>query len=124
MRFDRDGQPQLLRSGKLVDDGTMSTMYRRKVFDRLGAFAATRSRGDVEMRERIRQAFGPAAFRQTYCPLVFCLGASATLSQRTLRRHEGALGCFRSAFLSRAWNRDEAVPEPLGPLPVPEALRP
>lgn len=124
MRFSTDGQPQFLRGMKLVDDGPMSTMYRRGAFDRLGPFTATRSRGDVEMRERIRQAFGPAAFVQTTCPLVFCLGAPTTLSLSTVRSHEAALKRFRSAFLSRNWHMGDEGPVPLGTLPVPEALRP
>ena len=124
MRLDEGGRPQFLRDMRLVDDGTMSTMYRREAFERLGPFAATRSRGDVEMRERIRQAFGPAAFQQMACPLVFCLGAGSTHSRRIVQDHEGVLKRFRSAFLSRAWRRGDAGPEPIGPLVVPPTLRP
>ena len=42
MRLDEDGRPQFLRDMRLVDDGTMSTMYRRTAFEKLGAFAETR----------------------------------------------------------------------------------
>ena len=124
MRFDRNGQPQFLRNMKLSDDGTMSTMYRREAFDKLGPFAPTRSRGDVEMRERIRQAFGPVAFRQTACPLVFCLGAPTTLSRTVVQNNESALKRFRTAILHRTWQMGSKGPQPLGDLPIPDGLRP
>ena len=125
MRFDRNGRPQFLRNLHIVDDGPMSTMFRREAFDRLGPFAATRSRGDVEYRERIRQSYGPRAFDRTPCPMVFCFGAPGTLSQRVVRQTGDALKAFRQSIGLRRWVSDsDGRPVPLGALTIPAGLRP
>lgn len=125
MRFDRNGRPQFLRNLHIVDDGPMSTMFRREVFDILGPFAATRSRGDVEYRERIRQAYGPRAFDRTPCPMVFCFGAPGTLSQRVVRQTGDALKAFRHTFGQRRWiSESTGRPVPVGTLTIPTGLRP
>ena len=124
IRFDEKARPQFQKNLKIVADGTMSTMFRRTVFDRLGPFCETRSRGDVEYRERIRQAFGPAAFCETACPLVFCFGAPTTLSQTVAREKAHALKEFRNSFSQRRWQHMPAGPIPLGRVPIPMALRP
>ena len=124
IRFDEWARPQLQKNMRLLSDGTMTTMFRREVFERLGPFVQTRSRGDVEYRERIRQAFGPAAFRETQCPLVIAYGAPMTLSNSIAREKAHFLKEFRNDLSRRRWRWTANGPEPLGQLPVPMALRP
>ncbi len=126
MRLDAAGRTQLQNGMEATGDGTMTTMFRREVFDRLGPFTETRSRGDVEYRQRIRKALGPAAHREIDCPLVLCYAAAGTLSNAVTREKGAALRQFRTAFRRRRWLWDKATgaPRPLGELAVPFRLRP
>ena len=124
LRFDRDGQLQLEHDFQLRGDGTMSSMFRKTAFDLTGPFAAVRSRGDVEFRERVKKAFGPQGYRQIGCPLVFCFSAPGTLSHSTKREKNQQLQAFRRAFRAREWRLSPTGPVPLGELAVPWALRP
>jgi glycosyltransferase involved in cell wall biosynthesis len=125
LRVDQGARLQFQPGFGALADGTMSTLYRRAVFDRLGFFAPVRSRGDVEFRARIRQALGPEAYRETHCPLVVCLGDAGTLSQATKRDKTAALRVFRSNFSRRRWTGLGTIhPRPVGSLSIPESLRP
>jgi hypothetical protein len=124
LRFDLNGRPQLEHGFQLRGDGTMSSMFRKSVFDLIGPFALVRSRGDVEFRERVRKALGPQAYRQLECPLVFCFSGPATLSHSTRRNKREQLQAFRRAFNARGWQWTHDGPRPLGQLAVPWALRP
>lgn len=125
LRIDRDGLVQFQPGFGLVADGTMSTLYRRSVFDLIGGFAPVRSRGDVEFRTRIRRALGPEAYRETFCPLVICYADAGTLSQTTRRDKEAALRAFRTNFTRRLWSRRDLLPpRPVGTLAIPELLQP
>ena len=125
LRIDEGARLQFQPGFGALADGTMSTLYRRTVFERIGLFAPVRSRGDVEFRVRIQQALGPAAYRETHCPLVFCLADSGTLSQATRRDKAAALQVFRSNFSRRRWTGlDTSNPRPVGSLSVPEQLQP
>ncbi|RZJ92833.1 MAG: glycosyltransferase family 2 protein, partial [Brevundimonas sp.] len=85
LRIDGGGRPQFEHDFSLVGDGTMTSMFRREVFKAVGPFASVRSRGDVEMRERIRAALGAGAVIHVDYPLVYCNAAPDTLSNRTAR---------------------------------------
>jgi hypothetical protein len=124
LRFDLNGRPQLEHNFQLRGDGTMSSMFRKSVFDRIGPFAQVRSRGDVEFRERVKKVLGPQAYRQLECPLVFCFSGPATLSHSTRRNQREQLQAFRRAFSARGWRVTGDGPRPLGELAVPWALRP
>lgn len=124
LRFDADGRLQIEHDFKLTGDGTMSSMYRRSVFDTLGPFASVRSRGDVEFRERVKKAIGPHAYRELECPLVFCFAGPATLSHSTARSKRQQLQDFRRSFALRLWRHDQSEPSGLGELNIPGALRP
>ena len=124
LRFDLNGRPQLEHDFQLRGDGTMSSMFRKSVFDLIGPFAPVRSRGDVEFRERAKKALGPQAYRQLECPLVFCFSGPATLSHSTRRNKREQLQAFRRAFNAREWQWTREGPRPLGELAVPWALRP
>ncbi len=125
LRIDEGARLQFQPGFGALADGTMSTLYRRAVFERIGAFAPIRSRGDVEYRARIRQALGPASYRETRCPLVVCFADSGTLSQSTKRDKAAALRIFRSNFSHRRWTGlDTSHPRPVGSLSIPEPLQP
>ncbi|RZJ85422.1 MAG: glycosyltransferase family 2 protein, partial [Brevundimonas sp.] len=85
LRIDGGGRPQFEHDFSLVGDGTMTSMFRREAFKAVGPFASVRSRGDVEMRERIRAALGAGAVIHVDYPLVYCNAAPDTLSNRTAR---------------------------------------
>ena len=124
LRIDLAGNIQFQDSGSIIADGTMTSVFRREVFDLLGPFLATRSRGDVEYRERIRRALGPAAFVATQCPLTLCYSAPTTLSKSTERDKFHYLKQLRAGFGRRRWTRRDGRPVPLGPVSVPWQLRP
>jgi len=124
MRFDAGGRLQIAHDGRIFGDGTMSTMFRRRVFDTLGPFAAVRSRGDVEYRERIRRTSGEAALAAIACPLVFCGSSPNSLSNLVQQASGRALRDLRRNFMLLEWRIEDGVGRPLGPLVVPQPLRP
>lgn len=128
LRIDGGGKPQFEQDFGLLGDGTMTSMFRREVFDRIGVFARVRSRGDVEMRERIRAAFGEAAIVHVDYPLVYCNAAPTTLSNRTASTSPQYLSLFRANFaryhrhLRQARAVGQAITPPDAAVPLP--LRP
>lgn len=101
IRIDRAGKVQLEANFTVLGDGPMTSMFRRSVFDTVGPFAAIRSRGDVEMRERIRGYYGSHALIELPQPMMLCLADSATLSQRTKQTSYERLQLFRGNISSR-----------------------
>lgn len=124
MRFDAAGRLQIAHDGRLFGDGTMSTTFRRSVFDQLGPFAAVRSRGDVEYRERIRRTLGEEALATIACPLVFCGSSPRSLSNVVQRDSGWALRDLRRNFMLLEWRIEDGIGRPVGPLVVPWPLRP
>lgn len=109
-------------------DGPMTSMFRRSVFHDVGSFAHVRSRGDVEMRERVLSYFGKHAMTELAAPAMLCFADSATLSQKTKSESAEHLQLFRTNISRRtsyaALRRDQ---QPLGKkhaVIVPLALRP
>lgn len=101
IRIDRAGNVQLESQFTILGDGTMTSLFRRDVFDEIGDFARVRSRGDVEMRERLRSYFGHQAIVALPLPMVLCLADSGTLSQATLARQADYLTLFRLTMTKR-----------------------
>ncbi|NVP54862.1 glycosyltransferase family 2 protein [Mycoplana rhizolycopersici] len=128
MRIDGAGRPQFEQDFSLLGDGTMTSVFRTEVFSRIGPFANVRSRGDVEMRERIRSAIGAKAIVHVDYPLVYCYAAPTTLSNRTARLTPQYLQLFRANFARhhRHLRQAVAVGEVIAPPNsiVPMALRP
>lgn len=128
MRIDVGGRPQFEHDFTLVGDGTMTSMFRREVFKAVGPFASVRSRGDVEMRERIRAALGAGAVIHIDYPLVYCNAAPDTLSNRTARNTPQYLALFRNNFAKqhRHLRQAVAVGERIAPpnAAVPTMLKP
>lgn len=95
VRIDRDGRVQPERRFELFGDGPMSALFRRDLFETLGDFIAIRSRGDVEMRERIRSYHGHAGIVALPQPMMLCFAAAGTLSQRVAARQGAYLQLMR-----------------------------
>lgn len=100
VRIDSYGTIQFEAGFSALGDGTMSSMYRKSVFSEIGPFIAVRSRGDVEMRQRIINHYGRLAYTELDYPLVYCYAGANTLSQSTARNMRGALSVFRGAIES------------------------
>lgn len=58
VRMDRHGDLVLENDFLFIGDGPVTSLYRRAVFDRLGAFAPVRTRGDLEFKARVNATFG------------------------------------------------------------------
>ncbi|GGL78821.1 glycosyltransferase [Wenxinia marina] len=126
VRIDDNGHVQLEAQFRIEGDGPMSSMFRRTVFDEVGGFAPVRSRGDIEMRERIRHYHGGRALHDLGLPMMLCRAAGTTLSQRTVRDLREHLQLWRSHIDRRpslaAMRRDGQRFDPAG-IAVPAALR-
>lgn len=57
-------------SGRLFGDGLSSALYDVNIFDKLGKFLPTRSRGDVEFITRTRKLLGRSVIKNVGLPLV------------------------------------------------------
>lgn len=96
IRIDRSGCIQMEEFFRIFGDGPMSSMFRRGVFDEIGRFAEVRSRGDIEMRERIRSYYGGHCIEELQMPAMLCFADSGTLSQKTKTSKLQALQLLRS----------------------------
>lgn len=123
MRFDACGRIQPELDGKMVGDGPVTSIFRRELFDRVGVFAPVRSRGDIEMRERIEALCGAEVIGYSRMPLLFCAGGQ-TLSARTQLAFAAPLALFRRAFRERIRIIDERSGSvlKLGHLAIPVAM--
>lgn len=101
IRVDKAGNVQLERLFTPFGDGAMTSLFRRQVFDEVGVFAAVRSRGDVEMRERIRSYFGHGSICEIAQPMLLCFADSGTLSQLTQQNKAEFLQLFRTRISTR-----------------------
>jgi hypothetical protein len=101
IRVDWTGKIQMEAKFAIFGDGPMSSLFRRDVFYEVGPFAHVRSRGDIEMRERIRSFYGRQAIIELELPMMLCLANSQTLSQITKQRHQEHLQLFRSRISRR-----------------------
>lgn len=127
LRIDTMGQVQFEHTLELVGDGTMTSMFRRSLFDRVGGFAEVRSRGDVEFRERVRRALGAHVISHTPAPLMFCLASPSSLSNTTAARYGSFLALYRDGFAKRvvrSFIDDEPCGSEDAPLLIPYPLRP
>ncbi|ONG48218.1 hypothetical protein BKE38_22265 [Pseudoroseomonas deserti] len=101
IRIDRYGAVQMEMDFAIFGDGPMTSMFRRSAFERLGVFAEVRSRGDVEMRDRIQSYFGGQAIQLLQAPPMLCFAASTTLSQKTKTENAEYLQLFRTQISRR-----------------------
>lgn len=127
IRIDTQGQVQFEHTLELVGDGTMTSMFRRSLFDKVGGFAQVRSRGDVEFRERVRRALGNHVISHTSAPLMFCLASPSSLSNTTAARYGSYLALYRDGFakrIIRSFIEDQPCGSSDAPLLIPYPLRP
>lgn len=121
-RYDVRGSLQFESNFRPVGDGTMTSMFRRELFDKVGPFLPVRSRGDVEFRERVVKMLGPVAYRHVSAPLMLCYASPGTLSNRTNSSKRHALQLFRTIFndfcYASSYSRFD-LPE----LPIPLSMR-
>lgn len=127
IRVDRAGHIQFEADFSIYGDGPMTSMFKREVFDEIGAFAHVRSRGDVEMRERIRGYYGHHAIVTLPLPLLLCLADTSTLSQQTKTNNLEYLQLFRTNISRRSplgtFRRKEAPLTAANQILVPRRLR-
>ena len=128
IRIDRHGRVQMEANFAILGDGPMTSMFRREVFEAVGPFAPVRSRGDVEMRERLRAYYGNHALTELALPMMLCFADSATLSQKTKSEKREFLQLFRTNISGRRGlrnlRRDGQALAPEHAIAVPLALRP
>lgn len=124
LRFDIDGRIHLEADGAVTGAGTMTALYDRAVFSRIGRFAEVRSRGDVEFLDRIGRTLRADRIATIPCPLMLCRAAPDTLSHRTRRSGAGALRLFRRAYTQRRWWQEDGRWVGAGRLTLPWGLQP
>lgn len=123
LRIDPRGWPQFEHRFALFGDGTMSSTFRRSIFDRLGPFLPVRSRGDVEFRERIRRWCGAGAIHHIAFPLLACHASAQTLSQRTVLSKGNFLQLFRKAVDEIRFHPSHLARSPVPPIAIPPVLQ-
>lgn len=89
IRINRAGDIALESGFRVFGDGPMTSLFRADVFHQIGRFALTRSRGDLEMHERIAAYYGNQANAALPLPMMLCYAHSSTLSNsiRTKKVH-------------------------------------
>ncbi|ODN71009.1 glycosyltransferase family A protein [Methylobrevis pamukkalensis] len=101
LRIDKLARLQFEHTLELRGDGTMTSMFRRDVFDAIGGFARVRSRGDVEFRERMKSAYGRHVHTHVDVPLLFCYATPSSLSNSVVRKIPSYLSLFRGSIDAR-----------------------
>ncbi|WCP13563.1 hypothetical protein sphantq_01992 [Sphingobium sp. AntQ-1] len=127
IRIDRAGKVQFEADFSIFGDGPMTSMFKRDVFNEVGPFAYVRSRGDVEMRERIRSYYGHHAIVTLPLPLLLCFADTSTLSQQTKANNLEYLQLFRTNISRRSplgtFRRKEEALSAANQILVPKRLR-
>ena len=129
MRFDADGSVQLeINPDRLnvLGDGPVTALLRRRTLEIVGPFVEVRTRGDIEMRQRLEKCFGKQAIRHVPAPLMYCAGGPGTLSNSAQARYRQQIRLLRRSFQLRLWPpvvADALLCPPVGKLAVPYALR-
>lgn len=104
LRFDADGALQFEINPDVLTlrgDGPVTAVIRRSALDLVGPFAKVRSRGDIEMRERLRACYGGHAMRRLEAPLMYCFGGPGSLSNATALAQDSRLALLRRTFRQR-----------------------
>jgi hypothetical protein len=81
--------------GEIQGDAPVSFIWRRQVFREIGSFLPTKTRGDIEFRNRVRQHYGNAAIEVLNQPLVLMRGGIGTVSSDKEYYYRSALSSFR-----------------------------
>lgn len=81
--------------GEIQGDAPVSFIWRRQVFQEIGAFLSTKTRGDIEFRTRMSRHYGNAAILDIKLPLVLMRGGMGTVSSEKEYYYRSALSSFR-----------------------------
>lgn len=81
-----------------ASDSPVSMVVRRSVFEHVGQFALTRTRGDIEFLQRVSQNYGRAAISTIDLPFLFMRGGSNTVSSLFEYNSKSALNAFRDVM--------------------------
>ena len=66
--------------GQIEGDAPVSFVWRRQVFQDIGLFIPTKTRGDIEFRTRMKRFYSDASIRALNVPLVLMRGGLGTIS--------------------------------------------
>jgi hypothetical protein len=81
--------------GEILGDAPVSVIYRKCVFDQIGLFLPTKTRGDIEFRTRLRRHYGNASLYAIPHPLILMRGGMGTISADKEYYYRSALSAFR-----------------------------
>ena len=81
--------------GEILGDAPVSFVVRKRVFDEIGSFLPTKTRGDVEFRTRVRRHYGNDAILVVPHPLVIVRGGMGTVSADKEYYYRSALSALR-----------------------------
>ena len=127
IRINRVGDVALKSGFRVFGDGPMTSLFRTEVFQQIGSFAATRSRGDIEMRQRIAAYYGYQANASLPLPMMLCYADSATLSNSMRAEKVHHLKLFHDNIAQlpdmTSLFRDGISLTSVHQVPVPMALR-
>jgi hypothetical protein len=127
MRINRAGHVSLEGQFRTFGHGPATSVFRAEIFDQIGGFAAIRSRGDLEMHERVAAYYGCQANALLPFPMALCFADSRTLSHQMAARRAEHLHLFRTNRSNRtAMNslfRDGIPLRSAHQTPVPMMLR-
>lgn len=104
--------------GELEGDAPVSFIWRREVFDTLGSFLPSRTRGDIEFRARVRRRYSEQAIAIVRQPLVLMRGGMGTVSSSQEYMYRSAVRALRYMV-----DHIDACDDALGKRWVPANLR-
>jgi hypothetical protein len=81
--------------GEIPGDAPASFVWRRQVFQDIGLFLPTKTRGDIEFRMRMQKYYSNAAIQELKYPLVLMRGGMETISSSKEYYYRSALSAFR-----------------------------
>ncbi len=81
--------------GQVVGDAPVSFVWKRQVFEEIGGFLPTRSRGDVEFRNRMRRYYSKNTIKTIHQPLVLMRGGLGTVSSEKEYFFNSAINALR-----------------------------
>jgi tetratricopeptide (TPR) repeat protein len=84
--------------GEVCGDAPVSLLCRKQVFEDIGGFLPTKTRGDVEFRLRMQRYYSSKAIKAIPQPLVLMRGGMGTVSSSKEYYFRGALNVWRTVM--------------------------
>lgn len=85
VRLDERGIVAFENNGLFVGDGPITSMFRKSVVDRIGGFRDVRTRGDVEFKARMVNAYGATSIFHEEDVTLLALDSANSNSKRSLK---------------------------------------